>query len=153
MNRRTERVCSLIRDTIGQLILAKLSDPRIDPARTSVTRVEMPEDLLTARVFMSVIGTEPQQRSTLRALKHAAGHIQELMMRQISLRNTPLLEFVEDTNFKKSLETYKIIQQAMNELHQKEDARKQQEGEPAQENPADQQETSQPSQDDQKQKG
>lgn len=123
MNRRTERVASLIRHTIGQLILAKLSDPRIDPARTSVTRVEVPEDLLTARVFISVMGTDAQQRSALRALKHAAGHIQDLMARQITLRNTPMLEFVEDVRFKKSLETYTAIQKAMEETRQKEEAR------------------------------
>lgn len=122
MNRRTERVASLVRQVIGQLLLSKISDPRVDPARTSVTRVEMPEDLLTARVFISVIGTEAQQRSALRALQHAAGHIQELMMRQISLRNTPMLEFVEDKKFKKTLETYSLIQKAMQEIKDKEAA-------------------------------
>ena len=87
MNRRTERVGSLIRNVIGEILLSKMSDPRIDPALVSVTHVEVPEDLLTARVFVSVIGTEAQQRNVLRALQHAGGRIQELMMRQISLRN------------------------------------------------------------------
>ena len=123
MNRRTERVSSLIRDTLGEILLSKMSDPRIDPARVSVTRVEMPEDLLTARVYVSVIGTDAQQRNALRALQHAAGRIQELLMRQISLRNTPHLEFVTDESFKKTLETYQIIQKAMDELHQKDQAR------------------------------
>ncbi len=66
MKRRTERVSSLIRDTIGEILLSKIADPRIDPALVSVTRVEMPEDLLLARVFVSVIGTESQQRNALR---------------------------------------------------------------------------------------
>ncbi len=124
MKRRTERVSSLIRDTIGEILLSKISDPRIDPALVSVTRVEMPEDLLTARVFVSVMGAQTQQRNVLRALRHAAGRIQELMMRQISLRNTPRLEFVEDTNFKKTLETYTLIQKAMEEIRQKEEKAK-----------------------------
>ena len=123
MSRRTERVGSLIRNTIGQLLLSKLSDPRIDPAKTSITRVEVPEDLLTAKVFVSVLGTEGEQGRTLRALTHAAGHIQELMMRQISLRHTPTLEFVADTGFKRTLQTYAIIDQAMEEIRQKEQAR------------------------------
>jgi ribosome-binding factor A len=122
MNRRTERVSNLIRNTIGELLLAKMSDPRIDPARTSITHVEVPEDLLTARVYVSVIGTEAEQRRTLQALSHAAGHIQELMMREISLRNTPLLQFVLDTKFKKTLETFQIIGKAMEEIHRKEAA-------------------------------
>ena len=121
MSRRTERIESLIRQTVGELLLTKMADPRIEPALTSVTRVEMPEDLLTAKVFISVMGSEAQQRNTLRALQHAAGHIQELMMRQIQLRNTPLLSFEMDVKFKKTLETLEVIQRAMSEIHQKEE--------------------------------
>jgi len=120
MSRRTERISSLMRETLGQILLSKLSDPRVDPARTSITRVEIPEDLLTAKVYVSVIGTEAEQRLTIRALRHAAGHIQELMMRQIDLRHTPILDFELDVNFKKTLETYRIIEQAMAEIRQKE---------------------------------
>jgi len=109
-----------MRETLGQILLSRLSDPRADPARTSITRVEIPEDLLTAKVYVSVIGSEAQQRRTLRALRHAAGHIQELMMRQIDLRHTPILDFELDVNFKKTLETYRIIEQAMAEIRQKE---------------------------------
>ncbi|MHC4294217.1 MAG: 30S ribosome-binding factor RbfA [Planctomycetota bacterium] len=120
MARRTERVSNLIRNTIGQLLLSKLSDPRIDPAKTSITRVEVAEDLLTAKVFVTVIGTEGEQRNTIRALEHAAGHLQELMMRQIQLRHTPILQFVLDKNFKKTLQTLDLIDRAMAEIRQKE---------------------------------
>ena len=129
--RRAERVGSLIRDVVGQLLLSKISDPRVDPARVSVTHVEMAPDLTMARVFISVIGdprrgdaeNAKEQTLAVRALQHAAGRIQELMMRQISLRFTPKLEFVEDQKFKKTLQTYQIIQQAMDEIRQKEQAR------------------------------
>ncbi len=120
MNRRTQRVGNLIRNTVGNILLTKLSDPRIDPARTSITRVEVPEDLLTARVYVSIAGTKAEQRNAMRALGHAAGHIQELMMREISLRNTPVLEFVHDENFQKTLQTLQLIEEAMNEIRQKE---------------------------------
>ena len=120
MSRRTERVANLIRNTLGQILLAKTSDPRIDPARTSVTRVEVSDDFLTAKVFVSVIGTDAEQRRTLYALRHAAGHFQDLMMREISLRNTPVLSFLPDEKFKKTLQTLEIIQQAMEEIREKE---------------------------------
>jgi len=125
MSRRTQRVANLIRETVGEVLLRQLSDPRIDPARTSITRVEIPEDLLTARVFISVIGTEGQQSRTIRALQHAAGHVQELMMKRISLRHTPLLSFELDESFKKTLQTFELIDQAMDEIHQREAARQQ----------------------------
>lgn len=141
MSRRTERVSNLIRNTLGQLMLAKMADPRIDPARTSITRVEMPEDLLTARVYVSVMGTEPEQRRTLQALRHAAGHLQELVGRQISLRNTPLLNFVLDTQFKKTIQTLGLIQQAMDEIHQKEQKESEEAAQPREEPNEDTQDT------------
>ena len=123
MTRRTERVGNLVRNTIGQLLLSKLSDPRIDPAKTSVTRVEVTEDLLSAKVHVSVIGSEAQQRRAMRGLQRAAGRIQELMMRQIKLRHTPVLRFVLDTNFKKTLQTLQLIQQAMEEIDERDRSR------------------------------
>ncbi len=123
MTRRTQRVGSLLRDTLGQLILTELSDPRIDPARTSVIRVEVPEDLLTAKVFVSVLGDDALQRRTLRALRHAGGHVQELLGRRLALKHTPRLTFEFDKNFQDTLETYRIIEDAMQEIRDKELAR------------------------------
>jgi len=122
MSRRTDRVDSLVRQTLGQLMLTKLSDPRFDPARTTITGVEVTEDMASAKIHVSVIGTEADQRKTLAALKHAAGHLQDLMMREISLRQTPVLSFVIDTEFKKALETLELIDQAMAEIREKEQA-------------------------------
>jgi len=145
----------LIRDVVGQLLLSKISDPRVDPARVSITHVEVADDLTVAKIYISVIsdpsrgeaGNAKEQTLAVRALQHAAGHIQELMMRQITLRFTPRLEFVEDQKFKKTLQTYQIIQQAMDEIRQKEQAASAGEGQetgdkpddpPADESPEDQ---------------
>ena len=120
MTRRTDRVDSLVQQTLGQLMLTKLSDPRIDPARTTITKVTVSEDMTLAKVYVSVIGSEADERKAIAALKHAAGHLQELMMRKVSLRQTPVLRFIIDTNFKRALETLEIIDQAMAEIRSKE---------------------------------
>ncbi|MCD4823101.1 MAG: 30S ribosome-binding factor RbfA, partial [Phycisphaerae bacterium] len=120
MTRRTERVGNLIRNTLGGIFLAKMSDPRFDPARTSITRVEVPEDLMSAKVFISVSGEEKDQNRTIAALRHAAGFLQERMMRQISLRHTPRLIFEIDEKFKKTMETLSLISEVMEELREKE---------------------------------
>lgn len=118
MSRKLERIGNLIRNTVGEIVLTKIYDPRIDSARTSITRVEVSEDLLTAKVFVSVIGTEAEHRRTLRGLAHASGHIQDLMMRQIKLRHTPILKFVLDEKFKKTLETLDLIRRAMDDINE-----------------------------------
>ena len=125
MTRRTQRVGSLVRDTLGRLILTELSDPRIDPARTSVIRVEVPEDLLTAKVFISVLGDDALRSKTIRALRHATGHIQELLGKRLALKHTPRLTFEFDKNFQDTLETYRIIEDAMQEIRDKDSERSQ----------------------------
>lgn len=113
----------MIKSVLGEILLKKLSDPRVDPARTSITRVEVPEDLLTAKVFISVLGTQREQDNALAALRHAGGHIQELLSDEITLRHTPVLSFELDVQFKKTLETLRIIRQVGDELRAKEAAR------------------------------
>ena len=120
MSRRTERIARLIQQTVGRIILERINDPRINPAKVSVTRVEVADDMNRAKIYCSVIGSDSQQRTALRGLQHAAGRIQELMAGQVRLRFTPILEFVLDVQFKKSLNTLAMIQQAMEELRQQE---------------------------------
>lgn len=124
MSRRTERVGNLIRNTLGQILLAKLSDPRVDSARVSITRVETPKDLLTAKVYISVVGGEKAEESrVIAALRHAAGYLQEKMMKQIQLRHTPRLDFQIDEQYKKTLHTLHVISEVSEELRQKDQAR------------------------------
>jgi len=120
MSRRTERVARLVQQTIGEIILSRISDPRIDPAKVSVTRVEVSDDTTRAKVYCSAMGTDAEQRNAIRALQHAAGRIQEMMTQQITLRNTPVLRFVHDERFKKTLTTLALIQGAMDEIRRQE---------------------------------
>ncbi len=121
MNRRTERVGKLLQHQIGQVLLEKLADPRIDTARTSITQVEVAEDLLCAKVYVSIIGTDAEQQRCIKALTRASGHIRAIVRDNISLRHMPTLEFIIDHQFKKTLETLDVIRQAMDEIHEKEE--------------------------------
>lgn len=120
MSRRTERVGKLLQQTIGQIVLRDLADPRIDPARTSITRVKVQEDLLAAKVYVSVIGSESQQALAVEALNRASGRIEGRCRQRVQLRRMPDLTFFVDEQFKGVLRTWEIINQAMEEIHEKE---------------------------------
>ena len=113
----------LLQQAIGRIVFAHLSDPRIDPARTSITRVQVQEDLLRAKVFVSVLGEEARQRRAVEALSHAGGRIQALLRDQVQLRIMPALEFRIDEQFKGTLKTFEIIRRAMQEIQAKDAAR------------------------------
>ena len=120
----------MIRNTLGQLLLAKMSDPRFDPVKTSITRVEVPEDLLRARVYISVAGSEAEQSKTIAALQHAAGFLQDRMSKRVQLRITPRLEFKIDIQYRNTLETLSLISEVSKELRLKEQAQQELDEEP-----------------------
>jgi len=141
MSRRTERIAKLFQQEIGRILLTELADPRLDPARTSVTRVTVQEDLLRAKVYVSILGTDAEQRRGLEALDRAAGRIQSKMLDRVSLRHMPVLEFHTDEQFKGALKTWEVIREAMDEIHEKERAQAAASGEPDAADPSAQDET------------
>ena len=118
MSRRQEKVASVVRRVVGEAIAQQLHDPRISPM-TSITRVEITGDLQFANVWVSVMGTEGEQRTTMAGLEHAQGRLQSLLSRALVMRQCPTLHFKLDESIKKGLETLRLIDQAMTELNQR----------------------------------
>ncbi len=118
MSRRTERLAALIRNLVAEAIQQRLSDPRI-PTITSVTRVEVTEDLALARIHVSVMAPEPQRRLCLTALQSAAGLLRRSLAPALRIRKVPLLEFRLDDSVRQGLETLAVIDHAMRELGEK----------------------------------
>jgi ribosome-binding factor A len=114
-SRRAERVASLIRTLIAEEILHGLNDPRI-PTITSITRVEVSPDFAVARVHVSVMAEETKRRLCLAALTSAAGHLRWLLSQELTLRNTPQIEFRLDDSLRGALQTVEKIDQLMAEL-------------------------------------
>jgi len=105
---RPDKLGSLIRNVVSEMIANDLQDPRISRF-ASVTRVEVSGDLQVAKVHVSVMGSDTEQRSTMRALDHAKGHIQRGLARGISVRHCPEIRFVADQSIKRAAEIIRII--------------------------------------------
>lgn len=108
-------MASLIRTLIADAIQNRLADPRIPPI-TSVTRVEVSDDLAIAHVSISVMGRDPERRLCLAALRHAAGRLRRGLAPHLRLRQLPRLEFRLDDSVRRSFETVCRIDEAMREL-------------------------------------
>ena len=92
--RRLERLASLMRDEIADLMARELKDPRIGLA--TVTRVELTGDMHQARVLVSVLGNSEAQAGTLAGLSSAAGYIRHAIGKRLKLRRAPELTFLLD---------------------------------------------------------
>ncbi len=129
-NRRTAKVAEAIREVVSSTILLELRDPRIK--NVTVLSVEVPIDLRTAKVLVSVMGDETQQRLSMGGLDAARGFLQSKVADRVNLRFTPILSFELDDGVKKSLEASRILR----ELAEERAARETQEGESSEVGPS-----------------
>lgn len=90
-------------------ILTELRDPRVK--NVTVLGVEVMPDMREAKVFISIMGSEVQQKTTLRGLQNSAGFLQSRIADRIETRYTPRLTFVTDDGVKKSMAVSQILDQ------------------------------------------
>jgi ribosome-binding factor A len=116
MTRREERVGELLREEISDIILRQLKDPRLS-GLISVTEVECSHDFRLAHVFISVLGSEAEQQSSLQALTAGAAFIRrELRARLKSLRYMPALVFRADTSIERGAQLADLLRQVAQDL-------------------------------------
>ena len=102
--RRGERLAEEIKREISAIIRDDMKDPRIDPVATSITRVEVSNDLGHARVFFSVLGDEQKCGDTAAALDGAQGYIRTLVAGKLELRHAPEIVFQLDRSIEHGFE-------------------------------------------------
>ena len=112
-NRRTAKVAEAIREVVSTTILFDLRDPRVQDV--TVLSVEVPTDLRTAKVHVSVMGSDTRARLTMAGLNAARGFIQSKIADRLQLQYTPVLKFVLDDGIKKSMETARILRELAEE--------------------------------------
>ena len=112
-SRRLERIASIIKQCASETILYKLKDPR--RGFVTVTRVEVTKDLRHAKIFLSIFGDEPKQRTCLRGLNSARGFIQTEIAKNLATRFTPEIRFELDETPAKSIEISQLIDKAVAE--------------------------------------
>lgn len=92
------RVANTFSEEIGAMLEGELSDPRI--ASSYVTDVVLAPGGKSARVFVSVHGTEQEEESTLEALTAARGYIRSQLRDRMGVRHVPELSFAIDRSEK-----------------------------------------------------
>ncbi len=108
MSYRIPRLASVVRNVVSDTITNRVSDPRIHRF-TSVTRVELSADLKFADVYVSVMGTDAQARTTMKGLESARGMVQSRLARRLTTRQCPLVRFHLDMGIKLGIETIRRL--------------------------------------------
>ena len=117
--RRVARVEREIQSTIAQFLIRGFKTPL--PGLVTVASVKMPADLRTAKVYVSVLGSDKQQEEALDLLQERAFEIQNFIGKELKMRYCPKLSFYVDHTTEQVLKVEKI-------LHDLEVERKQRDG-------------------------
>ena len=112
---RLQRVNQLVREEISLLLQRELKDPRL--GFVTVTEVDVAKDLRTAKVYVSVLGSEAELRASLAALESARGFIRNWLVPRLRMRAVPHLTFHPD----RSMAHAAHIQTVLEGLRERED--------------------------------
>ena len=111
MSYRKQQVESTLKRVVSQILIRRLSDPRIT-GMVSITRVDVSPDKHNATVYVSVIPEKYQHRS-LSGLRHATGHIHSLVKSAVAMRIVPRLRFELDESLKKQADIFEAIDRGL----------------------------------------
>jgi ribosome-binding factor A len=114
MTRRTERISSLIRQDICELLQEQINDPRLR-SLISVTQVQTSVDLKNAKIYVSVLGDKKQAEDALKAFRSAAGYFRHQLAQRLTTRVIPELTFELDESIERGIRISGLIDKVVSE--------------------------------------
>ncbi len=108
-NWRQDQLGEVIAHELSDLIRTRMKDPRVGFA--SITQVEVSNDLRHARVFVSVMGSDEEKRSTMASLDHASGFLRHELAQRLTVRYTPDILFRLDESIARGAHMLDLINQ------------------------------------------
>ena len=95
--RRPDRVAEAIRVEVATFLAEGVKDPRIR-GMVTVTGVDVTRDLRHAHVYVSILGSDEERKSTADGLDSLASHLRSRLGKTLRLRLAPEIDFRIDTS-------------------------------------------------------
>jgi ribosome-binding factor A len=114
MSHRIERVNTLIRRELSEIIQHQLRDPRFDEF-VAVTEVDTSSDLKYAKIYVSSISGHQEEAKVMAVLNAAAGFLRSELAKKVRLRHTPELSFHWDNSIEHGDRILRLIDQVSSE--------------------------------------
>ncbi len=125
---KNTRINGEVQKELSRIIRSEIKDPRIHPM-TSVVHAEVTPDLKYCKAYISVLGSQEEQKATMEGLKNAAPYIRRLLAQTVNLRNTPELKFVLDQSIAYGVNMTRLIDEVTRDLVDSEETEDEDDGE------------------------
>jgi ribosome-binding factor A len=109
---RRERLNENIKELLSELILKEIKDPRI--GFVTITAVKVSADVMTAKVYFSVMGSEEDRQDSLKGLISASGFMRRVVGDQLKLHHVPEFYFVYDDSLDKAMKIEEVLKELKN---------------------------------------
>lgn len=106
--RRRERMAEETKRLLSGIIAKEIRDPRL--GFLTITRVVVSSDIQYATVYVSVLGTEQEQRQTMEILEKVRGYLRREVGHALGVRVTPELNFKLDQSVEEGTRVLQIMQ-------------------------------------------
>jgi ribosome-binding factor A len=106
---RMRRINEVLREVVGAAIGSELNDPRI--GFVTVTSVETSPDLRTAKVYVSVLGSDAEREASLAALRSSHGVVQSKIAAETRMKRTPTLSFHYDETVERGVRISQLLEE------------------------------------------
>ncbi len=116
--KRLNRISEEIKKVTAEIINYELKDPRINEM-TSITRVDVTNDLSYANIYVSVLGDDSEKEKTLEGLESAKGFIRREIGNRVELRHLPEPVFHIDKSIEQGIYISKLIDKVKKEDEEK----------------------------------
>ena len=113
-SRRVERVASLIRREMSQLLINGIRDERVRQGIVTITSVEVSGDLQHCKVFVSIFAEESERNIVLDGLHSASGYLRGELGRMLQLRRAPEIAFYLDRGIEKGSSVLNLLENLAN---------------------------------------
>ena len=110
---RSDRAASQVRAILSELLLKKVSDPRI--GFCTLTHVKASQDLRNMTVHVSVMGDAANKKRTMDGLRSATPFFEREVFKQLGIKVPVELAFKLDESLEKGSQVAALIKKAVAE--------------------------------------
>lgn len=105
------RIEARIQERVAYCVEFELKDPRA--TFITITRVEVSDDLSSAKIFYSVYGTDGDKSRTAHMLEDATGFVKKQVGRVLKMRRIPALRWFYDDSVERAAQMHRTIREAL----------------------------------------
>lgn len=110
--KRLGRISQEVKKALSEAIFFELKDPKISTVLT-LSEVRVSNDLSYTDVYVSVMGSDWDQRQTLEGLENAQGFLKNYLAHHVKIRQIPELRFHLDDSIEHGMYMDKLIAETM----------------------------------------